>query len=316
MATTAIILLNYNSTDDTVACIKSLYTTPHTSKDAMIIVVDNHSKKSEVQKLTQYIDTISKQKNNIIPIHFIKNDKNLGFSGGNNVGIEYALKENVENILILNNDTIVDKNFLQKMTVEMEKDSKIGVVVPKIYFAPGHEYHTQRYTKEELGKVIWYAGGTIDWKNVIGHHEGVDEVDTDQYTVHKTTEYATGACMLVRASVFQKIGMFDTDYFLYYEDSDISMRIKKAGYTINFNPDSIIWHKNAGSTGGSGSDLQDYYITRNRLIFGFRYAPLRAKLALLKEAGKQLITGRTWQKKGIRDFFIHKLGKGSYPISD
>lgn len=316
MSKTAIILLNFNSTDETIDCLKSLQTVSGEPDDIMIVVVDNHSSEQEVKKLETYIHDITNTQK-INTIHFIKNSQNLGFSGGNNEGIEYALREQTEYILILNNDTVVSKDFLSHMQAEIKKDEKIGVVVPKIYFAPGHEFHKNRYRVKEQGKVIWYAGGTIDWANVIGHHVGVDEIDTqDQYTASQSTEYATGACMLVRSSVIKQVGMFDTDYFLYYEDSDLSMRIQKAGYTIMFVPSAVIWHKNAGSTGGSGSELQDYYITRNRLLFGFKYAPIRSKIALLKEAGKQLFNGRDWQKKGIQDFFLRRLGKGRYPVRD
>src|SRR3989344_360711 len=108
------------------------------------------------------------------------------------------------------------------------------------------------------------------------------------------------------------VGMFDDKYFLYYEDADLSMRIKKKGFKIVYVPSSIIWHKNAGSAGGSGSMLQDYYITRNRLLFGFRYAPFRSKLALFRESLSLLFRGRQWQKCGVIDFYLGKLGRGSY----
>ncbi|MBI2430864.1 MAG: glycosyltransferase family 2 protein, partial [Candidatus Levybacteria bacterium] len=183
-------------------------------------------------------------------VKIIKSNENLGFSGGNNVG----------------------------------SDEKIGIVVPKIYFAKGYEFHKDRYKKGELGKVIWYAGGIIDWDNVVGKHRGVDEVDNGQYDQVEPTEFASGCCFLVKIEVFEKVGFFDEKYFLYYEDADLSMRINKAGHAIMYVPKAILWHKNAGAAGGSGSTLQDYYITRNRLIFGMRYAPLRSKLALIKQS--------------------------------
>lgn len=312
MSKTAIILLNFNSTDETIDCLESLQVIADQHKDLLLVVVDNHSSEQEVEKLDKYMAN-----NQSDGTHYIKNNKNLGFSGGNNVGIQYALSKEVEYLLILNNDTIVKDDFLSPMIYEMENDKSVSIVVPKIYFAPGHEFHKNRYRVKEQGKVIWYAGGTIDWANVIGHHVGVDEIDSEnKYASTQLTDYATGACMLIRASVIRKVGMFDKDYFLYYEDSDLSMRVQKAGYSIKFVPSATIWHKNAGSTGGSGSQLQDYYITRNRLLFGFKYAPIRAKIALLKEAGKQLFSGRKWQKKGIQDFFMHRLGKGSYPVAE
>ena len=120
--------------------------------------------------------------------------------------------------------------------------------------------------------------------------------------------------MLIKKEVLQRIGLFDEKYFLYYEDSDLSQRVKKVGYKIVYAPKAILWHKNAGSAGGSGSTLQDYYITRNRLFFGLQYVPFRAKLALVKESIVLLIKGRSWQKRGILDFYLGKLGRGSFII--
>jgi GT2 family glycosyltransferase len=145
-------------------------------------------------------------------------------------------------------------------------------------------------------------------------HVGVDEVDSGQFDAITETAFATGCCLLVRSSVIKKIGMFDTRYFLYYEDADLSMRLKNAGYLLGFVPTSIIWHDNAKSAGGSGSVLQDYFTTRNRLLFGFTYASFRTKFALVREGMRFLRTGREWQKKGVKDFFIHKFGRGSFTL--
>ncbi len=309
--TTAIIILNYNSSEETIECIKSLKKVDTQNSDLKIIVVDNHSREEEVEKLKKFL------KSEKHPIHTICNDKNLGYSGGNNTGISFALKNGADYILVLNNDTIVDKNFLTPLIETLESDDSIGAAVPKIFFAKGHEFHKDRYKKEDLGRVIWYAGGEIDWMNVIGKHTGVDEVDDgEMYAQTRETEYATGACVLFRASTLKRVGLFDNAYFLYYEDSDLSMRIKRLKERVVFVPDSIIWHKNAASTGGSGSDLQDYFITRNRLVFGFKYAPIRARVALIREAIRLLLKGRMWQKRGVIDFYLGNLGKGSYPVSD
>jgi hypothetical protein len=154
----------------------------------------------------------------------------------------------------------------------------------------------------------------MDWANIIGQHRGVDEADKGQFDKVEETEIATGCCMMIKKEVLKKVGLLDDKYFLYYEDSDLSVRAKKAGYKIVYAPKSIIWHKNAGSAGGSGSALQDYYIIRNRLLFGFRYASARSKLALFRESLFLLLRGRRWQKRGIIDFYLGKLGKGSYKI--
>ena len=158
----------------------------------------------------------------------------------------------------------------------------------------------------------------MDGKNVLGHHRGVDEVDQGQYNKIEKTDFASGCCMLVRREVFEKaavpVGGFDERYYLYYEDADLSERAKLASFKILYAPKAILWHKNAGSAGGSGSSLQDYYITRNRLLFGMRYALLRSKIALLRESVGLLLNGRPWQNRGVIDFYLGRFGRGSYPI--
>ncbi len=294
-----IIILNYNGEKDTAQCLESIGNTQITNYKLQIFVVDNGS----IQKF--------KVNSSEGEIRVIREDINLGFAAGNNVGIKAALDFGAEFALLLNNDTLVDKNLITELVRVAESDSKIGIVVPKIYFAKGFEFHKNRYKKEDLGNVFWYAGGLMDWKNIIGHHRGVDEVDKGQYKKEEETEIATGCCMLIKKNVFEKIGFLDEKYFLYYEDSDFSQRAKKSGFTIVYAPKGILWHKNAGSAGGSGSSLQDYYITRNRLIFGTKYAPLRSKVSLIRESIRLLINGRKCQKKGVLDFYLRKFGKGN-----
>ncbi|GAG55887.1 unnamed protein product, partial [marine sediment metagenome] len=159
--------------------------------------------------------------------------------------------------------------------------------------------------------VIWYAGSRMDWENVLASHRGVDEVDIGRYQRMEETDFATGCCMLVKREVFEKIGLFDKKYFLYWEDNDFSQRAKKAGFKVYFAPEAVIWHKNAGSS-KSGSFLHDYYLTRNRLLFAFKYASLRAKIALIKESIIKLFKGRKWEKKGIIDFYLGRFGKGGW----
>lgn len=300
MTSVAIIILNWNGKENTIACLQSLQDLEIKEIEVEIIVVDNASEEEfKIQN--------SKFKN----LTTIRNKENLGFAGGNNVGIRYALERGVDYIVVLNNDTIVDKHFLSAMIQEAQKHEDFGIASSKIYFAKGFEFHKDKYKNHEKGKVIWYAGGIFDWKNILGSHRGVDEVDRGQFEKVETTDFASGCCMLIKAEVFKKLGLFDEKYFLYYEDVDLSIRAKNAGFTIFYIPQSIIWHKNAGSAGGSGSKLQDYYITRNRLLFGMQYASLRAKLALLKEGIKLLFVGRKEQKKGARDFFLKRFWKGN-----
>jgi GT2 family glycosyltransferase len=298
-------IINFNNAASTIECLNSLEKLVLKNIKLSVIVIDNASK---------YKFKIQNSKFKVGEVRVIRNEENLGFSGGHNVVIRYALKENADYVLILNNDTIVDRMLVEELLMEGEKNKEIGIVAPKIYFAKGFEFHKNRYRKDDLGKIIWYAGGITDWNNVINSHRGVDEVDTGQYEQLERTDFASGACMLIKREGIEKVGLLDEKYFLYYEDGDLCERIKRGGYTIIYNPKAYLWHKNAESAGGSGSNLQDYYITRNRMLFGYRYAPIRSKIALLKESGKLLISGREWQKKGITDFYLMKFGRGSFEI--
>jgi GT2 family glycosyltransferase len=212
---------------------------------------------------------------------------------------------------LINNDVIVDSDFLKNL---VKNTQKYQLLAPKIYFAPGYEYHADRYKSKEKGHVIWFAGGQMDWNNIYGSHIGVDEVDHGQRdTVNDQVDFLTGCCLLVNRQVFEKIGFLDDDFFMYLEDADFCQRAKRNNFKLAYIPTSKIWHINAGSS-KSGGDLQNYFITRNRLLFGFRYARFKTKLALIKESFFQLTNSKIskWQKTGIIDFYTRKLGKGSW----
>ncbi len=292
----AIIILNYQGLENTLSCLDSLRRVKSGNFKIETIVVDNGSGDGSAEALSRLQD-----------IHLISLERNLGYSGGNNAGIKEAIKRGADYLLILNNDTLVDSNLLTEL---LSGAKKADIISPKIYFAKGFEFHKNRYKTTDLGKIIWYAGGKIDWQNIIGIHVGVDEVDRGQFATSKEINYATGACMFVKRKVWEKIGYFDEKYFLYLEDMDFCVRAKKANLSIMFAPQAIIWHKNAGSAGGSGSLLQDYYITRNRLLFAIKYAKLKTKLAVAKQILKNF--GDPIKRKAFLDFVTLNLGKGSF----
>lgn len=298
MIRVTISIINFNGRRNTLDCLSSISKIARKDFDLEILVIDNgSSEKFGIPKGYRNVRLIS-------------SNRNLGFSGGHNIGIKKALENKSDYILILNNDTILDGNLIKELLGTFNEN--IGIVSPKIYFAKGHEFHKNRYKDSEKGHVFWYAGGQMDWANVIGKHRGVDEVDTGQYDKTQSTDFATGCCMMVKREVFEKVGFFNEKYFLYYEDNDLSQRTKQLGFDIIYNPKGVLWHKNAGSVGGSGSDLQDYYITRNRMLFGMKFAPIRSKFSLIRESLALLLYGRAWQRKGIMDYYIGRLGKGSY----
>lgn len=300
MVNVYISLLTFNDNTATLECLESLETLKKENYNLSVVVTDNAS-------IDKFIE-VKKYKN--FKLEILRNEQNLGFSGGHNVGINYSIKHGADYVVILNNDTISSPDLVFNLLKAFKND--VGITVPKIYFAKGYEFHKDKYKENELGKVFWYAGGEIDWNNIFGKHIGVDEVDHGQYDKEKQTEVATGCCMMVKSAVFGKVGLLDDTFFLYYEDADFSIKTNRKNFKIVYVPSAVIWHKNAAATGGSGSALQDYYITRNRMIFGFRYASLRAKQALFRESIRILLKGREMQKKGIKDFYLRKYGKGTY----
>ena len=304
----SIIILNWNRKKDTVECLESIGKLQTSGFELEIVVVDNASSDGSQKAVEQIFKKITKKD---MSCKQILNEANLGFAAGNNVGMKYALDSGADYLLVLNNDTEVDKGLVGKLLEVANKHPKAGAMSPKIYFAKGFEFHKSRYKSKDLGKVFWYAGGDMDWDNVYGSNYGVDEVDKGQYEKTRTTDFTTGACVLLKGKALKDVGLFDEKYFMYLEDADLSQRLKKKGWEVIYTPKTKIWHKVAQSS-GIGSNLNDYFITRNRLLFGMRYAKCRTKFALVRESFKLLTIGRKWQKLGVRDFYLGRFGKGSW----
>lgn len=277
----AVVIVNYKLKDEVLKCVQSVKDNDY--KDLQIILVDNNSN-----------DGLEKEKGK--DILFIQTGKNLGYAGGNNIGIKKALEAGCDFIFILNPDTTIDKKAIDVL-VKKAKSTQGDILGPKIYF--------------NSSKKIWFAGGKFDKLNVLGSHIGVDEVDRGQYENEVEVDFVTGAAMFVKREVFEKIGYFDEKYFLYYEDSDFCFRAKKAGFKIIYIPTAIIYHQNAKST-GLGSSLQDYFITRNRLVFASKFLNLRTQIALFKEALRNFKNPN--RRRALIDFIICNLGKGSLNI--
>lgn len=301
MTHVAAVIVNWNGKDDTIVALSSLQKVRKEGVKLTIIVVDNGSTNDSVSAIKKAHPWVT----------MVETGKNLGFTGGNNAGIKKAMDAGADLIWLLNNDTIVEAGVLS--FVSAFDDPTVGVVGSKIYFAPGHEYHKARYTKDERGNVFWYAGGLIDWPNMYASHRGVDEVDHGQYDKVEDTPFVTGCSLIARRAVIEKIGVLDDKYFLYSEDLDFCLRAKRAGWRLVYYPKSVVWHVNAGSTGGAGNPLHEYYLTRNRLLVGMRYAPPRTKIALLREAVEFLMGASAVKQQAVWDFVLGKWGKQYEP---
>lgn len=284
MKKVAVVVLNYKVKEFALKCIESVKRS--TYQDLAIIVVDNNSQDGIGQDLKIYPEVI-----------FIQSGVNSGYTGGNNLGIKEALKRGVDYIFILNPDTQISPTCVQSC-IKVAETEAAGIIGPKILFPDRQK--------------IWYAGGIFDSANVLGTHRGVDEPDHGQYDQIEETDYVSGAAMFIKKEVFEKVGYFDERYFLYYEDSDLCLRTKQAGFKVVYNPQAIVYHTNAQST-GLGSQLQDYFITRNRMLLAANFLPLRTRLALLREALRNL--GNPMRRLALVDFLMGRFGQGSYKIN-
>ncbi len=239
MPKVSVITINFNQPAVTLDLIRSLYKCFFA--DYEIIVVDNGSSKNNPDVIkVEFPDVI-----------LLKSEKNLGFAGGNNLGIQEAQGDY---LLFINNDVEVERDFFEPLIQELDNDRSVGIVSPKIYF----------YGK---GKTIQYAGCTeINPITTRGAFVGYMQVDNGNFNETITTHYAHGAGMMVRREAIEKAGVMPEVYFLYYEELDWCNRIKEHNYSIKCVPKSIIHHKESMSVGKS-NPMKTYFQTRNRVIY-------------------------------------------------
>ena len=232
----SIITINYNGLEDTCALIESI---PF-NENVEVIVVDNASKNHEAEQLSQRYPQIK----------IIKSERNLGFAGGNNLGIQTAQGRYM---FLINNDTVFKDFNIQALIDRLESSSNIGIVCPKIRFAWGNN-------------PIQFAGySRLSRISVRNHAIGFNEDDYGQYNTAHQTPYAHGAAMLIKREAMDKVGLMPECYFLYYEELDWSMMFTKAGYQIWYEPKCSIYHKESQTT-GQNSPIRIYYLSRNRLL--------------------------------------------------
>jgi len=251
--TLAIIIVNYNSYEVTKQTILSLGKTSYTDYD--IILVDNASTDGSGEKL----------KTDFPAIHFIASSENKGFAGGNNLAIQFALENDYTYILLLNPDVEVEPDFLEPLINKLDAEPKIGAVQPLIYF---------HHDKER----IWNAGASYHalWGNtpVIGYNQ--KDPGQSFRSIQRTIDWITGCAFMVKAEAIKKAGPLDETYFMYYEDADWSLAIKKAGYDLAYIPESVIYHIAGFSQktkAGNISPNTHYNNIRSRIIFLKKHTP-------------------------------------------
>ena len=348
----AVIIVSWNHWWDTAECLESLQKLNYPNYE--VIMVDNGSTDGLVKRLKKWAEggiPINTRFVNfdadLKPVRYIEYDRktaeaggdgrekelkglpshgkliiirienNLGFAGGNNVGIKYVLKrEHFIYVLLLNNDTTVSPDFLTRMIEVQQEDTQIGIVGGKIYY-----YHDP--------KRIWYGGGKLSLWRASSYHQRYGKIEDESTDNSKDSKevieasFITGCLMLIRKELLQDIGLLRQDYFLCLEDTDFCYQALRQGWKMKVNLEAKIWHKVAVGKGGETSLVNSYYITRNRLFFGFETVQgLRYKVAFglffFSTRPIRLLMWVISDKKpvakgtilGIRDFLTGKKGQG------
>lgn len=283
----SIITVNYNGYDDTCALIESI---PLNDKSLEVIVVDNASRINEAEKISAKYPLVKT----------IRSEQNLGFAGGNNLGIKEA---SGDYLFFINNDTYLKDFNISALIDKLNSSDEIGMVCPKIRFAWENN-------------PIQFAGYTPLSRITLRNKAiGYNEQDKGQYNKAHPTPYAHGAAMMAKRKAIEKVGVMPECYFLYYEELDWSMMFRRAGFQIWYEPACTVFHKESRST-GVNSPLKAYYITRNRLLFisrneksNIRFASYIYIIAVvaLRDIIKYLFKGQFRQInatiKGIFHFF-------------
>lgn len=239
-----IIVLNWNNAAATGSCLDSLQAIAYPACE--VVLVDNGSTDNSVPVLSAQYPSVT----------LLQTSANLGYAGGNNVGIRYAVERGAQFIFILNNDITVSPHFLEPLLGALKDQPDVGIVTPLV----------AEQAKDE-GRV-WALGSVVEASTarVSRRHAG-DSLERWLHEAPFEVDVAAGAAMLVKAEVLARVGLMDEAFFLYYEETDWSLRVRHAGYRILAVPQSLVWHQ-VSATLGTGSPIIDYYMLRNhfRLI--------------------------------------------------
>lgn len=242
----AIIVLNWRKPTETLACLESLAQIDHSS--AFIVVVDNGSGDDSVPLIRQRFPELA----------VLETGENLGYAGGNNAGIRWALEHGADYICILNNDVKVTPGFLAPLRIALDADARAGIATPLIM-----DFDSE--------STIWTLGAGLDRKsgNVHRLHAG-EAVNQLRVKGPFEVDIAPGSAMMAKRAVFDRVGLLDEAYFLYFEEADWCIAVRQAGYRILAVPESVVTHQ-VSATLGQASPITDYYMTRNRILFIWRH---------------------------------------------
>jgi GT2 family glycosyltransferase len=247
----SIVILNWNSYEVTRDCLLSLRKMDY--RNSEVVLVDNGSVDGSPRQLLEGFPEI----------RLIRNETNLGFAAGCNVGMRDALRRGTDYILLLNNDTIVATDFLSQLVRVAEADEKIGALSPKILF----------FDRPDR---LNYAGGDHRRWRLFPKMIGLRHLDDGKYNKVREVSFLTGCAMLIKADVVRKIGVLEEVYFHFYEDIEWSLRVLKAGYKAMYVPAAVLWHKEHYVTNKNQDDgFIEFYLARANMIFARKHVPLR-----------------------------------------
>lgn len=240
-----LLILNYNGYEYTCGCIESLRQI--TYHNYRLLIIDNDSQDGSYEKL----------KSDYPDVEAIRTGRNLGYAGGNNVGISYAIARGAKYVCILNNDIKVEQNFLEVLVKAMENDKNIAIAGPAVC-----EWNQERV--QSAGAIVNFYTAEA---RCLNFGEKYEEISKEIITC----DYVAGACLLARASLLDEIGLIPEVYFLYFEETEWCIRTKKMGYKICCIPEARIWHMES-ATIGQKSDFKVYFQDRSRIVFEKRNA--------------------------------------------
>ena len=305
-----IIIVNWNRPDDTIACLRSVAAMNYPSYST--IVVDNGSSDDSAPRIKAAFPAIE----------MIESPQNLGFAGGNNLGIRRAMQQGAEAVLLLNNDTTVDPQLLTAFSEARQRHADGAAFSAKLY-------HFDDPDRLCMGVPEW------DPQTASFLYDGPREIDNERFSKIRRMAYASGCAMFIPCDRIHQLGLLDDRFFCYYEDIEWSSRASRAGLHLYYVPGAKVWHKVSSSTGGNDSPMAHYFRTRNRLLWSSMHASRREHRLAWKQTLRDghkyfgwretrphwIVQRAYWNlrtffcdpyykawRAGMRDYMLHRFG--------
>lgn len=292
------IILNWNGKADTLSCLSSL---KEQTVPLDLVVVDNGSEDDSEAAIRQTHPDIT----------LLQTGRNLGYTGGNNVGIRHALATGATHIFVVNNDVVFDPHCVAELLADCLAHPNAAAIAPKSLY-------------QSQPDRIYFAGGRL-LKTGSAVHVGLGQPDGPEFDQPGNTDWITGCALFGIRQAFEQIGLFDDRYFLLFEDVDWSLRAREAGMPLRYAPTARLWHAGSKTFGGKRGPAYQYYFTRNGLLFLERHSSLllllpRAILFLWESCARVYRVGQTPQEKtalfratalAIKDYLRRQFGQGS-----